>query len=328
MCVALYRALQYEAGDRKWTAGFTSSIVDTGIKFYDSGPSLENGVRTKCFNIKCPKCDWGKQIKIIVYFFAPILPILKIVDNTNRRKNNTSSSIFQKVGAGVMMALFLTTWILCLIDYSPMSSNLQEWGAIMGDATAEDGNSRYYLSNRWGYYHEYANKDSERNPGQNVYYNVRNPTLGTGGVKVKGQERGIYAGASSGTWSTTLGLDMTVGSPSYGKSLVSVGERFAQNYRIQTVGWFLFFMFVTYLVSLRSSIRVVMGIQGTLTEDFLVCIFWGMALWQMEDTVVNGTPAEKEPEKPAPYSSAPPAEVVGNAKAGGEGNPTNELTSI
>merc|ERR1719401_734422 len=127
----------------------------------------------------------------------------------------------------------------------------------MGNASNADGNSRYYLSNRWGYYHEWANKDSERQAGTFIQYNTD--------VITKGQEKGIKVSIN--------GVKTDVG----------VGERMAFNYRIATIGWFFFFAFVVYLTGLRSEVRLMKNISGTLMEDFLVCCFWPFALWQMND---------------------------------------------
>jgi len=264
MCVALYRALQFESGERKWLEGFRSCLLDVGITAYDMHPSRDpkTGDRTRVFNIKPGKCDFKKFAMIGLYTVCPILPMLKVQDNISQRRGRGASGVMSKVVSGFVM-LFFFSWFLCMfLDYAPLSENLQEWGSIMGDPTSTSGNTRYYLSNRWGYYHQWANKDNDRNPGDLVKWNTK--------VYTKGQERGISA--------TVNGQSVDLG----------VGERFAFNYRIAVFGWFFFFMFIMYLVSLRSDVRVEMKIQGTLIEDFLVCLFWPLALWQMEDTIVNG----------------------------------------
>jgi hypothetical protein len=265
MCVALYRALQYEKGDRKWGEGFKSSIMDMGIQLYDMHPSRDpsTGARTRCFNGKCGVYSFGKIAQIALYSVAPIIPILQIVENTNKfKKRPAASTTIPKVGGMVMMIFFVTWFLFQFLDHLPLSGNLQEWGSVIGNPTSLDGNVRYYLSNRWGYYHQWANKDDQRDAGSTITWNRQ--------VNLKGQEKPLTA---------TINFE---------SEAVGVGERFAFNYRIAVIGWFFMFMFIVYLVSLRSEIRVICGINGTLIEDFLVCLFWSMALWQMLDTIKDG----------------------------------------
>jgi choline-glycine betaine transporter len=272
MCVALYRALQYEMGDRKWKAGFKSQIIDIGITLYDCKKSREpgSGKRLCCFNIKGGKCDFGKLAKIALYTVCPVLPILKIIENTNKYKKRPGSTALPKVGGVIMMVFFFMWFLFQFLDHLPISENLQEWGSVVGNPTTLDGNTRYYLSNRWGYYHQWANKDSDRDAGQTIQWNRQ--------VSLKGQERPLTA---------TINFE---------SEAVGVGERFAFNYRIAVIGWFFMFMFIVYLVSLRSEIRVVCAIQGTLMEDFLVCCLWANALWQMEETIAIGPQKAAEGE--------------------------------
>jgi hypothetical protein len=280
MCVALYRALQYETGDRKWVEGFKSCILDIGVTLYECGPSrdFKTGDR-KLFNLKGGRFDKKKIGTIALYTVCPILPMIKVADKTRERKSGSSTGVLGKVIASCVMLLFFSWFLFMFLDHLPLSENLQEWGSIMGDPSTTEGNTRYHLSNRWGYYHQLANKDSERSPGDLVKWNSN--------VNTKGQERGIAA---------------TINGQA---ALVGVGERMAFNYRIAVIGWFFFFMFVMYLVSLRSEVRAVMKIQGTLMEDFLVCYLWPFALWQMEDTIMNGTLKEVETSDLAPRKEAP-----------------------
>lgn len=274
MCVALYRALQYEKGDRKWSEGFKSCILDMGFTAYDMHPSRDpsTGSRTRVFNIKRGAMDCKKFLMICLYTVCPVLPMIKVQDELNRKRGR-AGGIFTKVAGVSVMILFVTWFVLMFVDYAPLSENATVWGSVMGDANTLEGNTKYYVSNRWGYYHQYANKDSERSPGDRIVYNT---VVNTGA-----QEQGVSA--------TINGQATSVG----------VGERFAFNYRIAVIGWFFFFMFVMYLVSLRSDVRVVMKIQGTLIEDFLVCLFWPLALWQMQDTILNGELPSKKVDAPA-----------------------------
>jgi len=292
MCIALYRALQYETGERKWTEGFKSCIVDIGITTYDMTASRDpaTGNATRCFNIKCCSgCDGRKLLMICLYAVCPLLPMFRTKEELNRKRGRAGGvgAIFGKIGVFAAFVAFFIWFLFMWLDYAPISENLQQWGAVNGNVLDSDANTRYYISNRWGYYHEYANKDSERKPGMPVYYNTL-PGISSVGTPAstsvdptvawfKGQERPIPVSGSSPAGSVARG----------------VGERMAFNYRIAVIGWFFFFMFVMYLVSLRSDVRIVMQIQGTLLEDFLVCCFWPLALWQMEDTILNGVVPQK-----------------------------------
>jgi choline-glycine betaine transporter len=296
MCIALYRALQYETGERKWTEGFKSCIVDIGITTYDMFPSRDpaSGNATRCFNIKCGSgCDGRKLLMLCLYAVCPILPMLKTKQALDQKRGRAGGigAIFGKIGVVAAFVTFFAWFLFMWLDYLPLSENLQEWGAVNGNVLDSSANTRYYLSNRWGYYHLYANKDSERKVGDPVKYNTL-PGITVGSVATttsvdptvawyKGQERGFSQDGSELSGN--------------GAGAIGVGERFAFNYRIAVIGWFFFFMFVMYLVSLRADVRVVMQIQGTLLEDFLVCCFWPLALWQMEDTILNVVVPEKKP---------------------------------
>lgn len=227
---------------------------------------------------------------LCLYAACPLLPMFKTKEELNRKRGRAGGgvgAVFGKIGVVAAFVAFFTWFLFMWLDYAPLSENLQEWGAVNGNVLDSATNTRYYISNRWGYYHEYANKDDERKPGMPVYYNTL-PGISVVGTPAstsvdptvawfKGQERPIPVSGSSPAGSVARG----------------VGERMAFNYRIAVIGWFFFFMFVMYLVSLRSDVRIVMQIQGTLLEDFLVCCFWPLALWQMEDTILNGAVPEK-----------------------------------
>jgi choline-glycine betaine transporter len=257
MCVSLYRALQYEAGDRRWGVGFRKSVMDLGITIYSCGPSLDNGERTRCFNGQRGSVDFQKILELIIAGVCPAVPLWQITDKMSMKKFGTAKNVGTKIVLVASSLLFFTWFVLMFVDYAPISSNLQEWGSIMGNSSDVAGNSRYYLSNRWGYYHQWANKDDERDVGTFIKWNTN--------VNYKGQESPL-----------TASIDGT-------KTDVGVGERMAFNYRIAAIGWFFFFAFVLYLTALRSEVRLMKNISGTLMEDFLVCCFWPFALWQMND---------------------------------------------
>jgi len=270
MCVSLYRALQYEAGDRRWGGGFRKSVMDLGITIYSCGPSLDNGERTRCFNGQRGSVDFQKILELIIAGVCPAVPLWQITDKMSMKKFGTAKNVGTKIVLVASSLLFFTWFVLMFVDYAPISSNLQEWGSIMGNSSDVAGNSRYYLSNRWGYYHQWANKDNERDVGTFIKWNTN--------VNYKGQESPL-----------TASIDGT-------KTDVGVGERMAINYRIAAIGWFFFFAFVVYLTGLRSEVRLMKNISGTLMEDFLVCCFWPFALWQMKDQM-DVKDSEEDPKR-------------------------------
>jgi choline-glycine betaine transporter len=272
MCVSLYRALQYEAGDRNWfEGGFKNSILDLGVTLYKCGPSLEGGQKTRCFNGQCGSFDFKKMIMLIRNFFCPPLAMWSITSKISNKRTGNRNSIGTMILVVSVSLFFLGWFTLQFVDYSPLSSNLQEWGSVIGNPSSTDGNVRYYLSNRWGYYHQWANKDDQRSNGDFIRWNTN--------VNQKGQEKSLTQ--------TINGVATSVG----------VGERMAFNYRIAVVGWFFFFIFVMFCVSLRSDVRVIMKIPGTLVEDFLVCLFWPCALQQMDEQLNEPTPAGVDEKK-------------------------------
>jgi len=201
--------------------------------------------------------------------------------------------------AGVAL-LFYSWFILMLVDYAPVSDTPQEWGSVQGDASALSGNHRYYLSNRYGYYHEWANHDDEREVGAVIKYNPI--------VDAKAQERGVAA--------TVNGVSTMVG----------MGDRMNHSMRIASFGWFFFFTFIMYLASVRNNVREIYGLPGNLMEDFLISNFWPMALFQIEDQLDCPFPAEKDGDRIGDEVSAPGAAAFASPYAGTEPNLPNNLT--
>merc|ERR1712176_390014 len=67
-----------------------------------------------------------------------------------------------------------------------------------------------------------------------------------------------------------------------------VGERIGRNMRIEAIGWFFYFCFVTVVAFLRNDTRVTYKIPGTLIEDFLTAAFvYPTVLYQIKDQVTT-----------------------------------------
>jgi len=283
MCVALYRALQYEAGDRVWGTGFRTSILDVGVTTWQCGEGKE-----RCFNGQRGRIDFGWVKKLGLYCVCPTIPLMATVDKLERRKSSKSSGgkaggskpgLGGKLGVVGASVLFYSWFILLFCDFVPVSDELQQWGSIQGDEKTKTGNKLWYLTNRYGYYHEWANGPKDRvDDVDRVRYNEE--------VEKKGHEKGISVKINEKTQE------------------VGVGARWAKVRRVAAFGWFAFFTFTTYLTWLRSEVRPIYRIKGTLAEDFLAAQLWPMALYQMSDQLDQEPKVEEPPkEQCAPWST-------------------------
>merc|ERR1712048_943303 len=67
-----------------------------------------------------------------------------------------------------------------------------------------------------------------------------------------------------------------------------VGERVCRNMRIEAIGCFFYFCFVTVVAFLRNNTRGTYKIPGTLIEDFLTAAFvYPTVLYQIKDQVTT-----------------------------------------
>lgn len=147
---------------------------------------------------------------------------------------------------------FYSWLLLCFIDYAPVSTSPVPMGAVLGNASDPSANTLYHYSTRFGEYRGWTNEIKE---GATVTVNSN--------VDAKANEM-----------------------------LPGMGERIGRNMRIETIGWFLYFLFATCLAYVRNETRIVYGIPGTLIEDFLAASFvYPTVLYQIEEK------AEETPNK-------------------------------
>merc|ERR1712217_392599 len=87
MCLALWRALQYEMKDRDWKGNFfTSEICDIGVQLYNP----QEG-QSKVFNFAPGKIDATKLLKTIAYILVPPLPLWKGYTTLQTKKKSGGS---------------------------------------------------------------------------------------------------------------------------------------------------------------------------------------------------------------------------------------------
>jgi hypothetical protein len=164
----------------------------------------------------------------------------------------------------------------------------------MGNATHPNGNSEYYMSNRHGYYKQWANDGIS--DGDAIRYNV--------------ELEGDYDRVNGNYMSDSIGgVGIDKFTTSSGQKLVTaVGDLEAKSRRIATIGWFfilmLFFGNVTFF---RQQMRGLCKINGNLAEDYFCSWFWPTCLTQMvEQTMVDEEPAKPPPPQPEPVKEPEP----------------------
>jgi hypothetical protein len=285
MTLALYRALQYECGEIKWGKGFKYSIVDVGFSLYECGEGKE-----RCCNLQMGKMNVPRVISNVVAGFCPFPAMLKTgqyLDNAAAQKTG-KPQMWSQITALLSCIAFYNGWILIFVDYVSPTEDPQEWGSIMGNATHPNGNSEYYMSNRHGYYKQWANDGIS--DGDAIKYNV--------------ELQGDYDRVNGNSFSESIGgVGLDKFTTSNGQALATaVGDLEAKSRRIATIGWFFILMiFCGNVTFFRQQMRALCKINGNLAEDYFCSWFWPTCLTQMvEQTTVPVDGGSSLPEKPPP----------------------------
>jgi hypothetical protein len=248
MCVSLWRALKYETGQSVWGKGFKHSIIDFGVTLYNCGAGPERKL-----NVEKGSIDKDKLIKNAIAFVCPAIPLMKICDQVNTRKEGTGKQKTERlVKMGGAVFFFYVGWILVIFNGVVTQKEApQEWGSIKGNATAPDGNFKYYVSNRHGYFHSWSNEDRE--PGDRVTFNTQFDAKA-------GEQHGV-------------------------------GDEWAHPMIMSPFGMFmLLFLYCIYVTELRSEIRGIYSIEGSLFEDWLCSLCWPTVLTQMLEQIALEPP--------------------------------------
>jgi hypothetical protein len=281
MCLATLRSFQFEFKERTWGKGFKKSVCDVGVTVYQCAEGVE-----KCCNFQMGKLDMKTLLGAVIAFFAPIVPMIKIsakLDDEETKRNDNKVTRHRFFKSFFAAFAFYAWFVLILCDYAPTKDGPQEWGSIQGNATEYAGNFKYYLSNRHGYYHQFANDGADN--GEVIKYNAFKPIPTT---------TNPVTGAFPPAMTLSKGGDQAMtATEGFHSTMVDVGDMWHKSRRIATFGWFsFFFFFAGYITYLRSEIRELYQIPGNLMEDWLCSWFW--------PTCLNQVAAQLEEEVPPP----------------------------
>merc|ERR1712226_332564 len=243
MCLALWRALQYECKDRAWKGNyFSSEITDIGVTVYTASEG-----RSKVFNGRRGSIQFKKLSSIIAYVVCPFAALWPSATLLAQKKGRGHS--FAPKALAIAGTFCFYAWlILCCVDYASVSTSPTKMGSEMGNATDASGTTLYYLSTRYGHFRGWTNEIKD-------------------GAVVTTSDEVIRKAGEAGP---------------------GVGERVGRNMRIEAIGWFFYFCFVTVVAFLRNDTRVTYKIPGTLIEDFLAAAFvYPTVLYQIKDQVTT-----------------------------------------
>merc|ERR1712019_230737 len=243
MCLALWRALQYETKDRAWKGNyFSSEITDIGVTVYTASTGT-----SKVFNGRRGSIQFKKLSSVVAYVICPLAALWPSA-NLLAQKKGRGRSFAPKALAMAGTFCFYAWLILCFVDYASVRTSPTEMGSEMGNATDASGTTLYYLSTRYGHFRGWTNEIKE------------------GAVVTTNDEVNKQAGETGR----------------------GVGERVGGNMRIEAIGWFFYFCFVTVVAFLRNDTRVTYKIPGTLIEDFLTAAFvYPTVLYQIKDQMTT-----------------------------------------
>jgi hypothetical protein len=189
-----------------------------------------------------------KKLSSIVAYIVCPLAALWPSATLLAQKKGRGRSLAPKALAMAGTFCFYTWLILCCVDYASVRTSPTEMGSEIGNATDASGSTLYYLSTRYGHFRGWTNEIEE------------------GAMVTTNDEVNKQAGEEG----------------------PGVGERVGRNMRIEAIGWFFYFCFVTVVAFLRNDTRLTYKIPGTLIEDFLTAAFvYPTVLYQIKDQVTT-----------------------------------------
>jgi len=197
-----------------------------------------------------------KKLSSVVAYLVCPLAALWSSATLLAQKKGRGHSFAPKALAIAGTFCFYAWLILCCADYASVSTSPTKMGSEMGNATDPSGTTLYYLSTRYGHFRGWTNEIEE------------------GAVVTTNDEVNKQAGEEG----------------------PGVGERVGRNMRIEAIGWFFYFCFVTVVAFLRNDTRLTYKIPGTLIEDFLTAAFvYPTVLYQIKDQVTTMEVPEAAP---------------------------------
>jgi len=277
MCVALWRALQYETGELKWGGRqFRSSILDVGITAYGAGEGNQ-----RCFNLQRGSMDIKRFAKFGLYAVCPVLPIFSIHTKLQLRKNAKASgtcspAVWAMVNVAAAGILFYLWFILICVDNVDIATDgfIKFGNEIPGGQW--DGETK-----KWGFDNSTVHRVSQRYGMYQRY---------PGGDVVAGQDVPDVASLLAGHKDFHPEY-MQAGAEyaAVGAAIGAVGERIGNPLHYAVIGWYLYFSFAALVMSLRNEVRTMFQFGGNIVEDFFAALFlYPTVLMQVEETLCNG----------------------------------------
>jgi len=279
--LALWRALQYEAKDRRWNSGFKSAAIDIGITLYRPKQSVEPVTK---FNIGGGKWDGSgepgfdgrKVLRTVGCFFVPVLGWWPAIPEVASRRRSKDQGLRLKIGCVAAQICFYMFFLFCLLDAIPVSKEHFEWGACQDKTGACDQastNNKFYTSTRYGWYRGWTN-DNEA--GKTVTFEA---------LKAEGIKAGeVTSMTEYNSAMTAAKLGDTMYSSKIWGHGVEESARVDGRGRLMVIGSASFFCFIAFLTVYRTDARLGCGIPGNVVEDFLLSWwFWPGVILQIEE---------------------------------------------
>jgi len=279
MCLALWRACQYEMGDRKWGNGFKSSILDFGITVMNPGP-----MRGKFgFNFRLGSFDITRFLWFWLNLFCPVISTYKIMDRKERLRTGMGrvKIVMLTVVAGV---LFYSWFLFICLDHIKMDS---DFGGYWQYGSAET-NTLKKVSTRYGVFYGWAERG---------YH---------------GQTLKTWNASTVDPVKESVGLTYY---PDHGEDF-AVGGSIGTNGVLGVFGWFFYCIFIALITWLRGTVRDMYGYHGNIVEDFLASFFlFPTVLTQVVETL-DKEHLPVSDDQPLESESTPMAAVVGVPEIG------------
>jgi hypothetical protein len=285
-CLSLWRACQYEFGDRKWGGGFKTSIIDMGITVFR--PSASTG--GKVFNCGGGKLNITKILDVGMNVVMPTRSIYRIL-NVVQSKAKVALGDPLIFIISVVSAVCYYGWLFLIIADHYHTNDCPYWtsGSKMGPE-GNQVNTEKQFSTRYGIFHGWG---VDIGPGATIQRKIDGGSWEWVGLKRCGNAENKYHYEN-----------------------IAVGKRIGSTLRIAVFGWFGLFLFVAVVTYIRATVRTVWKKHGNPVEDFLCSLVaWPTVLSQIRDAIAE--PLEEpaplpEPEPPAPEPE--PVEIVPEPK--------------
>jgi hypothetical protein len=293
-CVSMWRACQYECGDRKWGNGFKLSVMDCGITVFSPLPA-----KGRMFNMGCGKFNVAGFVDCALNCFIPSKSIHQILTAVDQKRQAPGNGALKIVLTLVSFVLYMAFIILVCIDHISVDPcTYWEKGNSLG-TTPTKYSTRYGVFHGWG------------------------ASIGNGNVIASRADKKsgwMYTGlddcSSVFTQSKELSAIMLSAATAHPEGMVHlvqpkatttiparypgkwVGKRIGSGMRVAMFGWFSYMLFAGIVTYCRATVRSMYKKHGNPIEDFL-CSFFAMptVLRQVKDCVLTEEVPPNDPIK-------------------------------